>query len=150
VDEAMAATLSGEHDRALYYLRELQSVESRLTTTVVGNARTAGKSWSMIGSGLGMTKQSAWERWRFVGVDHGDAPATLVAEERHLAVVVTLARPGCYPDNPDFGLDLVDYFQRRTGAWADAVGRDPRVDRFLTIMEETARECSQQPNGQRR
>lgn len=56
-------------DRALAALTDLGVVRrllDRAEFTAVRTAREHGRSWSEIAIGLGVTRQSAWERWRDV------------------------------------------------------------------------------------
>jgi hypothetical protein len=64
----------GDGDRALKALADLGLVRRLLDQAefeAVRTARRHGKSWSEIAIRLGVTRQSAWERWR----DVDDAPA---------------------------------------------------------------------------
>lgn len=81
VSAAMTATLAGKHEAALDAADEARRAAVRLQTTIVGNARRAGTSWSTIGRSADLTKQAAWTRWK----DVEDQPATLAVTPLALA-----------------------------------------------------------------
>jgi PASTA domain len=63
----------GEHDDGLASLSDIGVVRRMLDQaelTAVRTARLNGKSWAEIATHLGVTRQSAWERWR----DLDDSP----------------------------------------------------------------------------
>jgi hypothetical protein len=62
-------------DAALAALADVHLIRGlldRAELIAVKTARRGGKSWAEIGTLLGMTRQSAWERWREFDAD-GDA-----------------------------------------------------------------------------
>ncbi|TMR07826.1 hypothetical protein ETD86_50375 [Nonomuraea turkmeniaca] len=133
VDEAFSASAAGEHRRSLSYADEISRAAARLTNTVVGNARRAGRSWAQIGAGLGVSKQSAWEKWRHLD---GATSRTPLQEEQHLAVVVTIGVRLVHDDGPQFGADLLSCLERGSRAWADQVARDLRAQPYLRPVQE--------------
>jgi hypothetical protein len=54
--------------KALNDVRLVRDLIGQAEYAVVKEARRLGKSWTDIGMALGMTRQSAWERWH----DDGD------------------------------------------------------------------------------
>jgi PASTA domain len=65
---------AGDADRALDALDDISVVRRLLEQAelaAVRTARGAGKSWAEIATMLGITRQSAWERWR--DLDEGDS-----------------------------------------------------------------------------
>ena len=71
----------GDGDRALIALSDIGTVRRALEHAelqAVRIARRHRKSWSEIAVQLGVTRQSAWERWRDVD-EHAPADTTLVA-----------------------------------------------------------------------
>ncbi len=42
------------------------------TTLVVGRARRLGLSWAQIGDQLNLSKQTAWQRWRYLDDSYED------------------------------------------------------------------------------
>jgi hypothetical protein len=56
----------------LAHLPEISAVAAQVEDRLcawVGNARQRGISWARIGAALGMTRQSAWERFRSPAAD---------------------------------------------------------------------------------
>jgi hypothetical protein len=49
--------------KALQDVKLVRDLIAQAEYGVVNEARRQGKSWTDIGAGLGMTRQSAWERW---------------------------------------------------------------------------------------
>ncbi|HJQ45567.1 MAG TPA: PASTA domain-containing protein [Amycolatopsis sp.] len=78
--------VSGEDgERALSALTDLGQVRrllDRAEFTAVRTAREGGKSWSEIAIGLGVTRQSAWERWRDVDEGKPEPPQAVPVEAR--------------------------------------------------------------------
>ncbi|HVW44925.1 MAG TPA: PASTA domain-containing protein [Amycolatopsis sp.] len=69
---------SDDGERALAALTDLGLVRRLLDRTEFAAVRTArenGKSWSEIAIGLGVTRQSAWERWRDIDDEASPEPA---------------------------------------------------------------------------
>jgi hypothetical protein len=63
--------------RALDALDDIQLLRHRLDATeleAVRAARRTGRSWAEIATSLGITRQSAWERWRELDGPAGDEP----------------------------------------------------------------------------
>jgi hypothetical protein len=60
--------LSGEYDAiaALSDLRLVRALLEEVEREAVLGARQLGRSWASVASMLGVTRQSAWERWRDV------------------------------------------------------------------------------------
>jgi hypothetical protein len=78
--------LRDEADAAIDALDDLGHVRrmlDRLELAAVRTARRHGKSWSEIATALGVTRQSAWERWRDLDAD----PQTSVRRQSASAVV---------------------------------------------------------------
>jgi hypothetical protein len=63
----------------LVCIQEIRSKMDRNELNTVKQARAAGLSWTDISTALGVTRQSAWERWREVDGDMDDT-ATSTAE----------------------------------------------------------------------
>jgi hypothetical protein len=53
----------------------LRQLLARAEARAVGAARREGRSWSEIAAAVGMSRQSAWERWRDLDAPLPDAPA---------------------------------------------------------------------------
>ena len=83
-EPAADAVLTG--DRALHALADISTVRRTLDQaelTAVRAARRQAKSWAEIATHLGVTRQSAWERWRDLDDDTGPiAGAATEAVER--------------------------------------------------------------------
>jgi hypothetical protein len=58
--------------KALEDVKLVRDLIAQAEYAVVNEARRQGKSWTDIGMALGMTRQSAWERWHQDG-DTSDA-----------------------------------------------------------------------------
>jgi hypothetical protein len=71
--------------------RELRGLEVALTGSVVAVLRRHDTSWVEIGSSLGLTRQSAWDRYHA-------AEATFTAREGLLFAALARADPMPYPD----------------------------------------------------
>jgi hypothetical protein len=59
---------------ALADIRLVRDLLAQAEFNAVKEARAGGKSWSEIATMLGVTKQSAWERWRGLDGDQAAAP----------------------------------------------------------------------------
>ena len=77
--KAISSTERVQANRAL--MRQLQAAEN----FGVGELREAGASWTEVGKILGISRQSAWEKYRFVrmpGHHRHNAPGTVLKSAR--------------------------------------------------------------------
>jgi hypothetical protein len=93
-------------DAALDTLADIGTVRRLLdqaTLAAVRTARSSGRSWSEIATRLGMTRQSAWERWRHLDADPLPVPDVIglgFDEARDVLVRVGLVPVNGDPDAP--------------------------------------------------
>jgi hypothetical protein len=119
-------------DAALTALSDVGQVRRLLDQAELVAVRTArkhGKAWAEIATRLGVTRQSAWERWR----DLDDAPTLDALIEREAGVVVeralsrrarrSVGEPSVVPDV--VGLSFDDARAVLFGAKLVAIGPDP-------------------------
>lgn len=110
-----------EGDRALTALADLGQVRRTLDSAefeAVRSARRHGRSWSEIAVRLGVTRQSAWERWRDVD---DDTPPTPARDVRRRSLVQV-------PDVVGLSWDEAEARLRTVGLVAvGADGSDPRL-----------------------
>lgn len=76
-DRLVAASRQGGGDplAALSDIGQLRRLLDEAELTAVRGARQAGKSWAEIAIKLGVTRQSAWERWRDLDAEPAADPA---------------------------------------------------------------------------
>jgi hypothetical protein len=85
---AMASGQPGDDPLgALSDIGQLRRLLDESELEAVRAARRAGKSWAEIAIKLGVTRQSAWERWRDLDAEPAEAPAAAGADP--------------YPDTPE-------------------------------------------------
>lgn len=78
--ERLAAAGGGDPLGALSDIGQLRRLLDEAELEAVRDARRAGKSWAEIAIKLGVTRQSAWERWRDLDAEPAARPGSDYAE----------------------------------------------------------------------
>lgn len=112
----------------------------------VRSARRSGRSWAEIATKLGVSRQSAWERWRDLDVDGGPAPEPA---PKLAAAGLTGRRRVTVPDV--VGLTFLDARARLAARGVVGVHHDPTVieagDADATVTDQTPESGARVPRG---
>jgi DNA-binding Lrp family transcriptional regulator len=132
----------GGADAALDALSDIESLRrvlDRAELEAVRDARAGRRSWAEIATRLGITRQSAWERWRELDEEDSD-PLRRAADEaaRDLA-----ARPVTVPDVVGLTWEAARF--RLQEERLDIVSADPELPPFLGPEAADFRVVDQKP-----
>jgi transposase-like protein len=113
----------------------------------VRSARRSGRSWAEIATKLGVSRQSAWERWRDLDVDGGPAPEPA---RKSAAAVLTGRRRVTVPDV--VGLTFIDAQARLAECGVVGVHHDLTVIEAAdadTVTDQSPESGARVPRGSR-
>jgi len=115
---------------ALSDVGSLRRLLDEVELTAVRTARRAGRSWSEIATRLGVTRQSAWERWR----DLDEAPASEADTPAAMSTIEPEALELVRASVAEHLIDPVVKRRRATVAVPDVVGRP--LDEAVRVLAE--------------